>query len=230
LDYPKELYEIKEGVRLIDYSLLHIQESVKYEKKIDKVVLVVVTPHKESVYEYVKEKIPYLNVKKVYFNSEYREWPGSVFSANSFFSEKNIVLLPDSFLSLYKKKIYYSEKGLNLLDLFLEKFEKHDVVFGYKKSCKKNELKNLGAMKVIKEKVVLFKDKPKNQLEEYNSFWCCYGFKKDIGRELYNYLKASVINQNTNTKMPFNVGAFPVDSYYDLGTKESINEFLTSFS
>ncbi len=220
LGYSKELYEVQNGLKLIDLSLLHISEynnRKNYRIKIS----VVITPQKEKVYEYVKKKFPYLDVKKIYFDNKYKEWPGSIYSARKYYSDINIVLLPDTVIKL---------KGKSLIDIIINKLDSYETVFGYIKTKEKKDLINLGAMKVKNGEILLFKDKPKQDYQFYNSYWGCFGFRKSIGRDLYKFLNKSVLDINSDIIPPFSMGGFPLDSFYDLGTWDSIKKFLSSKS
>lgn len=229
LTYPKELYEIQKGLKLIDLSLQHIKNYCTYSKNNLK-ISVVITPKKEDVFFYVKEQLPFLEVNKIYFNNNYKEWPGSVFSAQKTFSDNNIVLLPDTNIALSKKNKYLSESGKSIFEIGLDCMDRFEAVFGYIKTNNKIKLMNLGAMNVIHGKVKFFKDKPNRRIQNYNSFWGCYGFKKKSAKKLYIFLEQSVLNKTNSitTIPPFNFGAFPLYSFEDLGTWDGIELFLNS--
>jgi len=230
LDSPKELYEVREGVKLVDYSLFHIIKSFEKKNKNELKVSVIIKPGKESVYLYVKEKLKFLNVEKVYFKPDYIEWPGSVYSAESFFSDINIVLLPDTFLSLSKDKFNISEQRFSLLELMVKNLIGYELTFGYIRTNNIKKLRNFGAMRVEDNNVILFKDKPKKNILNYNSFWGCYGFKKHIGKDLYEFLVSSVTDDNAKEKIPFETSCFEIKEFYDLGTWDGIKNYLTAFS
>ncbi len=229
LGYPKELYEIFPGRKLIDFSLLHILESSK-NKEIKIEVSVVITAEKEEVYNYVKKKLPTLKVNKVYFNNNYYEWPGSVYSAMETFSEYNFVLLPDTNLRLSKENHYFSDLNETLIETGINKMKTHNVVFGYIKTKNEEKIKNLGAMRVKEDNIVLFKDKPIKDYIQYNSYWGCYGFKKNAAKALYEYLINSVLSDNAEINLDsiFKFGGFQINSFNDLGTWKGIDDFLLS--
>ena len=83
-------------------------------------------------------------------------------------------------------------------------------------------------MRVDAGKVTAFQDKPAGNLEEYNSYWGCYGFQKHAGAELYRFLLASVRHKSpVLAKQSFFPPAIiPVASYHDLGTWENIESFI----
>jgi len=231
LGYPKELYEISKEHKLIDFTLEHIITSVK--SGVSEInVSVVITKIKENVYEYVNKKLSKfnINVNKVYFNNNYREWPGSVFSAKETFSENNVVLLPDSYMMISEKSQFQSQKAKTIIEMFQSALETDKAVFAYIKTKDIKKLSNLGAMNIEHDKINLFKDKPKKDVHLYNAFWACYGFKREVAYKLYEFLLNSVYSISDNSIPPFNFGGFPIFSFADLGTWNSIGEHLLSKS
>lgn len=231
LGTPKELFEIFPGVRLIDFSLNHILAA--YERtKTTVTAAVVIRPWKQEVAEYVSRRLPGITVETVLFDDAYREWPGSVYSASGVFSHYNLVLLPDSCLRLREGRgcfmdTCFNEEGKALVELISEALEDFNVVFGSVGCTDPEILKNLGAMRVEGSRVTAFQDKPSQDSHSYNSFWGCYGFRKEYGKSLYEFLIQSVHHEAVSFKaQPFYpVGAVPLYSYQDLGTWESIDRF-----
>jgi hypothetical protein len=236
LDYPKELYEISPGVRLVDFSLNHIKvyvDSKKDEPYTPKIrVAVVIRAGKIEVADYISQQLPGVRISPILFNDAYSEWPGSVFSASNYFADNNLVLLPDSCLKLSGgdprgDSIYFNNYGDTLIDLALKMLNDYKVIFGYIKTDDPNQLSQLGAMSVETGVVTQFQDKPVDTFNLYNSFWACYGFRKEYGKALYNYLIQSVKHQPLPLlTQSFNpVGAFECHSYQDIGTWDGINRF-----
>ncbi len=234
LDSPKELFEIfpghnSTGVKLIDYSLAHIRA---FQDKERLRVAVVTRPEKLEVAEYVCQQLQGFSVETVMFNEEFIEWPGSVYSANTLFSQFNLVLLPDSFLSLSGNTAgptvaTADAKGKSLVDLMMEGLARSPVVFGCIPCSDGNILKSMGAMRVENHRVVAFQDKPGTAAEEYNCFWGCYGFRKEAAKPLYDFLACSVSHRRVSLreKSFFPPGTFPIPVYYDLGTWQRVEEF-----
>jgi len=240
LDTPKELFEIVPGTRLIDFSLHHIaaaSERIKseIESGIEIKVAVVIRPGKEAVVEYVSRELPGITVETVLFNDVYREWPGSVYSASGSFSAHNLVLLPDSCLRLREgascgAAVCFNEAGKTLVELVSEALGDFKVVFGSVACADPNVLKSLGAMRVEGGRVTAFQDKPVQDIDGFNSFWGCYGFRGEFGKSLYGFLIQSVHHRAVSLEaQPFYpVGVVPLHSYLDLGTWESIDRFRVS--
>lgn len=238
LDTPKELFEIVPGTRLIDFSLNHISAASErvasggFRLK----VAVVIRPWKEAVKEYVSQKLPGITVETVLFNDAFREWPGSVYSASGVFSHRNLVLLPDSCLRLREgascgAAVCFNEEGKTLVELVSEALEKYGVVFGSVSCTDPGVLKHLGAMRVEGGQVTVFQDKPFENLGRFNSFWGCYGFRREYGKSLYDFLIQSVDHREVSLEArPFYpVGVVPLHSYQDLGTWETIARFRSDF-
>ena len=237
----KELYPIEKDRYLIDYSLEHVNEAVNWTQKyadLDVKVVVVIRPWKTEVYDYVKSHLATVNVKWVYFDDKLFEWPGSVHSARSLYSDYNMVLLPDSYLSLSKENITRDLKGRNLAELAISELERTSAVFGYMRCNSPDRLKSLGALKVEQSKtshgnddesaiITYFQDKPDRLLQKYNGYWCCYGFREEVGDELYKYLSSSVKKTAGNIEHEsfHPAGAFQIQNYLDLGTPENIERF-----
>jgi hypothetical protein len=223
LTAPKELFEIVPGKRLIDFSLEHIR--ARGAGIVDPLVVVVIRPWKKEVAEYVAAKLPGIRVETVLFNDDYSEWPGSVYSAAAFFSQYNLALLPDSYLTLA------GDAPGTLMEMVLAALKKHKVVFGsVSVSCPDRDrgmLMNLGAMRVEQGVVTAFQDKPRQDLEMFNSFWGCYGFRQEYGKALYEFLIKSVHHQPASLEEQsfYPPGSIPLHSYLDLGTWENIRRF-----
>ncbi|MCP5048839.1 MAG: hypothetical protein GY940_16830 [bacterium] len=168
------------------------------------------------------------------FNDEYMEWPGSVYSAKEFFSPTNLVLLPDSYLRLsrHQGKDVWDAGGKCLIDLMMDAMGKFEVVFGSVGCTDSRVLETMGAMRVENQRVVAFQDKPSNGLDMFNCFWGCYGFRREVGKPLYDFLIRSVRHQGAALKEQgfYPPGAVPVGVYYDLGTWERIAEFKSSMA
>ena len=229
----KELYEIYPGKKLIDYSIEHIKafnNSVqRSEMDIRIAVIIVIKPGKEKVFYYVSEKLPTVDVNYVMFNNYFREWPGSVYSAYSMFSEKNIVLLPDSFVKFGSDDLIYTDKdGETLISRAVRKLDEGEVVFGVVECTDPGTLSALGALRVENGKILSFRDKPEEDVQEYNSFWGVYGFRETAGRRLYDFLIDSVEKggEKGHLLAELRPEVFYLDNYHDLGTVDSIKRFI----
>ena len=217
LDIPKELYEILPGKRLIDFSMELIPKEVKK-------TAVVIKEGKESIPGYLLGRYPEHKFEFVYFNENYREWPGSVYSAKDHFSDYNAVLLPDTWL-LPDRILSRPEGGGAMLERFVSLLKEYPAVFAAKKARGK-VLRSLGALYLNERgKVEAFADKPEKEFDRFNAFWCVYGFRGESGEEVYRALIDSVEKKSDEDRLPFSAGGFIVADYFDLGTPERIALF-----
>lgn len=228
LDLPKPLFEVLPGLRLIDLTLHHLQAAV--ERGIPFDVVVVTNPRTQVVCEYVRSVLKDRLVRSCPFNDRFREWPGSVFSASSFFGESNMVLLPDSRLSLNTDSPCLDADGhcaLELMERGLMSKPVHFLVVAEHSS----RLKSLGALLVKEGRVLRLDDKPRVNWSRYNAFWAAYGFRYSHGSALFRFLDALV----AHCPPPLSLedlgppGATWIDSYQDLGTWDALNAFRRRF-
>ncbi len=233
LKSPKELFEILPGQPLIDFSLAHIREALHYPGIR---VAIVIREWKKAVVTYVRQKLPGVNVTSVMFNDDYLEWPGSVYSAQHAFSEKNLVLLPDSRLDLGRRKshqeigpVCFDNSGTSLVESMSRALNQHPVVFGCIKNSNTQLLGKLGALHIdeAQQTITAFQDKPQESLERYNGFWGCYGFRAGYAKELYQFLVASVQHQQVifEKQSFYPPGAVIFHDYRDFGTWQEIEKF-----
>jgi len=231
LSYAKELHEVDPGVVLIDYSLDHIRAFTccgDASRRVALKVVVVIKPGKESVVDHVQQKLPDIAVSRCYFNERYQEWPGSVYSAEPEWSDLNLVLLPDSYLMMSRDSMGIGTDGKTLVEASISRLSRYPVMFGVIPCTDPNVLSRLGALTLSDQfEIDDFQDKPAECLQRFNAYWCCYGFRRSAGAELYQFLIRSVRHESPSWKdqlfMP--VGAFPAHRYFDLGERSSIRFF-----
>lgn len=253
LDSPKELFEIS-GRKLIDFSLDHIKAYIRAlvhdgSSTGSFRVAVVIRLSKREVADYVRAQLPDTRVETVLFDDNYEEWPGSVYSAHKQFSGRNLVLLPDSFLSLSSLSLpstmlAHPENNLQPITVFpdgeyrdrtliaaaLEVLAQRPVMFGWVACDNPGVLSTMGALRVEKNEVTAFQDKPREGLEGFNGFWTCYGFSPGYGGPLYDFLIQSLRHQSPKlAEQPFfPPSALQLGRYYDLGTPERVASFMDS--
>ena len=229
LNYPKELYEIIPGKKLVDYTLDHIQAAAGAgDIKIR--IAVVIMPWKHAVVDYVRDRMNGVDVVPVIFDDRFEEWPGSVYSASSVFSACNLVLLPDSYLEVSEEFPFQTGRGKPLLKEAHQALKTSAAVFGVVPCAGDSGLQDLGAVHVNTEgKISDFQDKPRTDFHRFNGFWGCYGFQRDWARSLYEYLIQSVHHQAPPIQsQPFHpVSVIRLFRYCDLGTWNAVNRFQT---
>lgn len=219
LHSPKELYEVEAGRPMIQYSLDHILTANQEVGKLRTVV--VIREQKESVADYVRNQLETagIEVAVAQFDDQYREWPGSIHSAKTFFTHKNIVLLPDSCLVI---------RNSGLLADLEKKLREKNLVFGLKETSNPSTITSLGAVSVAWEsgEIQRFEDKPLKS-SGFNAVWGCFAFRLEIADELHDFLMASVDHLRPDYARCsfYPAGAFRIDHYADLGTWERIEKF-----
>jgi len=221
LSFPKELYEVVPGWRLVDFSLQHIIVG----RYICSEVVVVIRKGKEGVADYLSKRLfAYgITVRSFFYNDSYYEWAGSVMSAEEAWGERSLVLLPDSVVRCSEKDpLRWGKTGL--LEAMDGMLREYSVGFAVCRA-QGERLSSLGALRIENGRVMAFQDKPVDP-SPYNGFWVSYGFHQRFGRELYEFLVRSI--RHENGELP--PGLFPapvveVAGYTDLGTWPAIEHF-----
>lgn len=237
-DGPKELYPILPGVKLIDFSLGHIAASHKWLADFSNQrlrVVLTVQPWKMDIIDHVRQKLQGIMVDHVLFDETLFEWPGSVHSAYNLYGDVNVVLLPDSWMALSAENGVVDSAGRPVLYHMIRCLENHTVAFGCRCCDSAETLSRLGAVHVtegIGEVSIIdrFQDKPKQDQDKFNGYWCCYGFRPESAEMLYRFLRRSVLHESADIcdEAFYPAAAFPVAEYRDLGDPMSVQEFRTS--
>ena len=228
---PKELLEIHPGVPVIRFSLGHILASLDQDR-FDVKIAVVIRKGKESVVDYVRGILPSeIEVRTVYADPQWKEWPGSIYSAREHYSDHNLVLLPDSFLALSEIDWLRNSDNRTLIDLALFGLAQSQIVFGtlYCPDCER--LKRLGAVRQQENgEIIAFQDKPDDPTD-FNAFWGCFAFRREVGEALHQFLGASVRHANPDypAQSFYPACSFPLIDYADLGTWEAVKAFRLSY-
>tara|TARA_R110002124_G_scaffold274973_1_gene445104 strand:- start:4676 stop:5392 length:717 start_codon:yes stop_codon:yes gene_type:complete len=217
LPYPKEIHRVVEGASLIDFSLSHI-----LGENLVKRISLTISPEKQAVVDYVRSKTSEIEVCTSLFDERYTEWPGSILSAQEHFMDRNIALLPDSSIT--------PRPNTPLMHSFSSSFENgYDIVFAYLPVDNNQNISALGALKIAENgrDVVDFCDKPSEQSSaKYNAFWTAFGFTAEASNSLLELMMRSVAREPVDIlSLGFNIGAFPVDGYIDLGTWANMRRF-----
>ena len=219
LPYPKEIHRVLPNSSLIDFSLNHANKNIETTES----VVIVISPGKEIVVDYVRSRVEYNSiVKKVFFNENYHDWPGSIHSAELYFGAFNVVLLPDSVLETKENEVL-SEK-------FIKEFKSGaDLVFAYLGEFDSKVLMKLGALNVVGSEVKDFCDKPSiKDPRKFNAFWGAFGFTRSCGPKILNLMERSVCRDEVDlASLNLKIRAFPLKSYTDLGTWPSIAKFIS---
>jgi hypothetical protein len=219
LPYPKELHRVIEGRSLIDFSLSHILEGGTLAGRVSLTII----PEKQIVVEYVRSRLPGLQVRSSFFDDRFTEWPGSILSAQEHFWSRNIALLPDSSITL-------ADGSPRLLEGFAASFDDGaDIVFAYMPVDGTTNISALGALSVDPDghQVAAFCDKPApDTASRYNAFWTAFGFTDRAAENLLQMMMRSVARESVDfASLGYKVSGFPVAGYVDLGTWPNMRKF-----
>jgi len=220
LPYPKEIFSIEKNKSLIDYTFDLFSN---YGRR-DVEFVITLNENKTDLVKYLSRYKHRYNVSFTYFNPTETEYTGSIKSAKHLFGEKNLVLLPDTYL-----KLKTSEDILKLVDNSLNET---GFTFFYKKEQDPSMLKTKGALIISNDNQVLdYEDKPQENLDRFNAFWCSFAFRKRVFDSCIEFMEKSTLNHRLlvdeikNTPI-YNSKAIEVDQYIDLGTWEQIYKFV----
>lgn len=224
LPYPKEIFSVEKNKSLIDYTFDLFSN---YGRR-DVEFVITINENKTDLVKYLSRYNHRFNISFTYFNPKEKEYTGSIKSAKHLFGEKNIVLLPDTFL-----KLKTSDDILNLVDNSLNET---GFTFFYKKEKSPDMLKTKGALFISEDNLVFeYEDKPQDDYNKYNAFWCAFAFRKRVFDTCIEFMEKSTLNHRIlideikNTPI-YNSKAIEVQEYIDLGTWEKIYEFTQRFN
>ena len=221
LPYPKEILRVDKEKALIDNSF-DLFEGLGRD---DVEFIVVINEEKTEIIKYLSKYKSQYNVSFTYQNPNELEYTGAIKSAKHLFGENNIVLLPDTILTL--------PDGVVLADKILEYLEVKRFAFLFKSETNEKMLNTKGCLQLDNDKkVVDYEDKPTQNMDKFNGYWCAFAFKKDVFDECIAFMeqstlkleKAKTVIQQTNI---FGSKAIQVEDYKDLGTWEEIGKLFS---
>ena len=222
LPYPKEIYSIQKNKCLIDYTFDLFSN---YGRR-DVQFVITLNENKTEIVKYLSRYKDRFNISFTYFNPIETEYTGSIKSAKHLFGEKNIVLLPDTFV-----KMKTSE---DIVEMVNNSLNETGFTFFYKRENSPDMLKTKGALVISDDNQVLdYEDKPQENLDRFNAFWCAFSFRKRAFDSCIEFMEKStlnhklLVNEIKNTPI-YNSKAIEVDKYIDLGTWEQIYEFTST--
>ena len=137
-----------------------------------------------------------------------------------------MVLLPDTLMKL-KQGDLYEEVMKSLFET--------GFVFLYKKEKNAEMLKTKGALYINEDgNCIEYKDKPKTDVDRYNSFWCGFAFRKRAFMPCIKFMERSTLEQeeleNEITQTPmFGSKGIEVSDYSDLGTWPEIRKLFLNY-
>ena len=224
LPYPKEILRLDNDNALIDNCFNFFRD---YGRK-DIEFVVVINENKPELLTYLAKYKNRFNISFIYQNPNEKEYTGAIKSARPLFGEHNLVLLPDTLMTL--------QPGEDLYTLIMTALEETGFKFLYKEELDNSVLKTKGALNINAEGLVLnYVDKPEdNKLGLYNAFWCAFGFRRRTFDQCMNFMEKSTLKLKTNEKeiqsTPiYGSKAIKVKDYVDLGTWSEIRRLLLNY-
>ena len=221
LPYPKEILRVDKEKALIDNSFDLFNGLGREEVEF----IVVINEEKTEIIKYLSKYKSQYNVSFTYQNPNEIEYTGAIKSAKHLFGENNIVLLPDTILTL--------PTGVNLANELHEKLEEKGFAFLFKPEANEKMLNTKGCLQLDNDqKVVDYEDKPSQQMARFNGYWCAFAFKKEVFDECISFMEQSTLKlEKPNTVIEqtdiFGSKVIQVQDYKDLGTWEEVGKLLS---
>ena len=141
------------------------------------------------------------------------------------FGEKNLVLLPDTFMKM--------KSSQDIVELVSESLNETGFTFFYKRESDPNMLKTKGALSIVDDLVQEYEDKPQEDQARFNSFWTAFAFRKRVFNQCIEFMEKSTLNHRQmvgeikNTPL-YNSKAIEVEDYVDLGTWDQIYKWINA--
>lgn len=222
LPYPKEILRLNKEKALIDHSFDLFNRLSRDQVEF----VVIINENKTEIVKYLAKYKNQYNISFTYQNPAELEYTGAIKSAQHLFGENNIVLLPDTILTL--------PKGVSLGQIVLHNLEKHDFAFLIKPESNEQMLRTKGCVRLNENlEVLAYEDKPSNDISRFNGYWCSFAFKKQAFDDCISFMEQSTLNvENQNMQIEntpiFKSKVIEVRDYKDLGTWEEIAKILSN--
>jgi len=220
LPYPKEILRLDKEQALIDYSFDFFRD---YGRR-DVEFVIVINEDKTEIVKYLSKYKDKFNISFTFQNPNEREYTGAIKSAKHLFGEHNVVLLPDTIMSL--------RPGVDLVDAVQSSVTETGFTFFYKKENDEKMLRTKGALCINENGLVEgYEDKPEENVETYNAFWCSFAFRKRAFDPAIAFMEKSTLRQRV---LPNEIEFSPIYhskgievlDYQDLGTWDEIRRLL----
>ena len=183
LPYPKEIHSIEKNKSLIDYSF---DLFANYGRR-DVEFVITLNENKTEILRYLSRYKSRFNISFTYFNPAETEYTGSIKSAKHLFGEKNLVLLPDTYLKL--------KSSQDIVNLVGDSLNETGFTFFYKKEDNPNMLKTKGSLFIDDDNLVQeYEDKPQEDTNRFNSFWTAFAFRKRVFDSCIEFMEKSTLN------------------------------------
>ena len=220
LPYPKEILRLNNEEALIDHSFNFFRD---YGRKNVEFV-VVINENKTELISYLSKYKDRFNISFTYQNPNEKEYTGAIKSASHLFGEHNIVLLPDTIMTL--------SSGEDLYELTNKSLTETGFTFLYKEENDVEVLKTKGALSVDENNLITaYEDKPERNVDQYNAFWCAFAFRRRAFNQCISFMEKSTLKQKVNVDEIKNTPIYKskgikIEDYRDLGTWNEIRKML----
>lgn len=216
LPYPKEILRLDKEQALIDLSF----EQFRNYGRNDVRFVVIINEEKTDIVKYLSKYKDRYDIIFIYQDPHEQEYTGAIKSAKNLFTEYNLVMLPDSIMTLHP--------NTDLLQTTIKSLNE-GCVFYYMPCQDFDMLKTKGAVVVDKGRIRGYEDKPTEQLEKFNGYWCSFGFTRYTCDNVLHFMEQTTLKTN---KGNFDLSdlngamAIAVEDYRDLGTWDEIRRML----
>ena len=221
LPYPKEILRLNSEKALIDYSF-DLFNGLKHDEV---EFVVIINEEKTEIIKYLSKYKSKYNISFTYQKPDEYEYTGAIKSAMHLFGDKNIVLLPDTLLTL--------SKNVNLANLVSLRLKEDSFTFLFKSETSEKMLRTKGCLKLDDySRVLAYEDKPSQNISGFNGYWCAFAFKKQVFDECISFMEQSTLKleqpQISIEQTPiFRSKVIEVEDYKDLGTWAEIGNVLS---
>ena len=224
LPYPKEIHSIEKNKSLIDYSFDLFSN---YGRR-DVQFVITLNENKTELVKYLSRYKSRFNISFTFFNPAETEYTGSIKSAKHLFGEKNLVLLPDTFLKM--------KSSQDIVNLVSDSLNETGFTFFYKKENDHNMLRTKGSLSIDKNNLVQeYEDKPQEDLDNFNAFWTAFAFRKRDFDNCIEFMEKStlkhrlLVGEIKNTPI-YKSKAIEVEDYVDRIINHAIRSSSLSLS
>ena len=142
LPYPKEVHSIEKNKSLIDYSFDLFSN---YGRR-DVEFVITLNENKTELVKYLSRYKSRYNISFTFFNPAETEYTGSIKSAKHLFGEKNLVLLPDTFMKL--------KSSQDIVNLVSDSLNETGFTFFFKREQSELMLRTKGALSIDDDNLV----------------------------------------------------------------------------
>lgn len=222
LPYPKEILRINQTKALIDNSF----DLFDRKNRSDIKFVVIINEEKTEIIKYLSKYKSKFNISFTFQNPDEYEYTGAIKSAKHLFGDDNIVLLPDTILTM--------PSGVDIFDEVKIKLNKNKFTFLFKEEIDEKMLSSKGSLKLDnKLRVIDYEDKPSKNLSRFNGYWCGFAFKKEVFDNCISFMEQSTLKiqklpQSIKETYIFNSEVIEVKEFKDLGTWKEIGKVLSN--